>query len=140
MKNKSISSVISLIESGNIIYEKAISNVDNKDIKRSLFDIYALKKCAELKLKSLSKPSKPHKLIPDSYTINARRYCIEAEEERGSANDSLYLEHLSGIEEKTIDDIAILSKQAPELRQKITTIKREVEMCRHKINDLRSME
>lgn len=139
MKNKSISSVINLIESGNIVYEKAISNVANKDLKKSLFDVYALKKCAELKLKSLSRPSEAHTPIPDSYTINARRYCIEAEEEKGSADDNLYLKHLSGIEEKTADDIAILSKQTPELRNKITTIKREIEICRHRINDLRSI-
>ncbi|NOJ26093.1 DUF2383 domain-containing protein [Vibrio coralliilyticus] len=139
MINKSISSVISLIESGNIIYEKAISNIDSNDIRKNLFDIYAIKKCAEFKLKSLSRPSKPHKLIPDSYTINARRHCIEAEEKRGRATDNLYLEHLSGIEEKTFNDIVILSKQAPELRQEITTIKREIERCRHRINNLRPM-
>ncbi|WP_261884193.1 DUF2383 domain-containing protein [Vibrio pelagius] len=140
MSNKNISSIISLIESGNIIYERAISNVDNEDIRESLFDIYAVKKCVELKLKSLSRPSKQHQIIPDSYTINARRCWIEAEEGQGRADNHLYLKHLSGIEEKTIDDIAILSDQVPELRQKITTIQREVEMCRHHLRGLQSMD
>lgn len=140
MSNKNISSIISLIESGNIIYEKAISNMDNEDIRESLFDIYTVKKCIELKLKSLSRPSKQHQLVPDSYTINARRCWIEAEEGQGRADDHLYLKHLSGIEDKTIDDIAILSDQAPELRQKITTILREVEMCRNHIRGLQSID
>ncbi|UTT87291.1 DUF2383 domain-containing protein (plasmid) [Vibrio pelagius] len=140
MSNKNISSIISLIESGNIIYERAISNVDNEDIRESLFDIYAVKKCVELKLKSLSRSSKQHQIIPDSYTINARRCWIEAEEGQGRADNHLYLKHLSGIEEKTIDDIEILSDQVPELRQEISTIQREVETCRHHLRGLQSMD
>ncbi|MEZ8831714.1 DUF2383 domain-containing protein [Vibrio cyclitrophicus] len=140
MRNQSILSIVNLIKSGNIIYEKAISNIRSEKMAKNLFDIYTVKKCAELKLQSLTYYSKIHpEQIPASYTINARERCIEAEDTKGKNNQELYLKHLEGVETKIISDIESLLETNPDLegRRRLKVVKNEMESCRDQIHNMR---
>ncbi|PMM05398.1 DUF2383 domain-containing protein [Vibrio kanaloae] len=140
MSNQNILSIVSLIKSGNIIYERAISNIKSDKMKNNLFDIYTVKKCAELKLRSLTYYAKNQQdEIPASYTINARERCIEAEEKNGTNNEDLYLMHLEGVEKKIISDIESLLTTAPNLegKNKLQKVKNEMENCRDQIHRMR---
>lgn len=140
MSNQNILSIVSLIKSGNIIYERAISNIKSDKTKNNLFDIYTVKKCAELKLRSLTYYAKNQQdEIPASYTINARERCIEAEEKNGTSNEDLYLMHLEGVEKKIISDIESLLTTTPNLegKNKLQKVKNEMENCRDQIHRMR---
>ncbi|MDA0142869.1 DUF2383 domain-containing protein [Vibrio toranzoniae] len=140
MSNQNILSIVSLIKSGNIIYERAISNIKSDKMKNNLFDIYTVKKCAELKLRSLTYYAKNQQdEIPASYTINARERCIEAEEINGTSNEDLYLMHLEGVEKKIISDIESLLTTTPNLegKNKLQKVKNEMENCRDQIHRMR---
>ncbi|MGO2159466.1 DUF2383 domain-containing protein [Vibrio toranzoniae] len=140
MSNQNILSIVSLIKSGNIIYERAISNIKSDKMKNNLFDIYTVKKCAELKLRSLTYYAKNQQdEIPASYTINARERCIEAEEKNGTSNEDLYLMHLEGVEKKIISDIESLLTTTPNLegKNKLQKVKNEMENCRDQIHRMR---
>lgn len=140
MSNQNILSIVSLIKSGNIIYERAISNIKSDKMKNNLFDIYTVKKCAELKLRSLTYYTKNQQdEIPASYTINARERCIEAEEKNGTSNEDLYLMHLEGVEKKIISDIESLLTTTPNLegKNKLQKVKNEMENCRDQIHRMR---
>ncbi|KWT99684.1 hypothetical protein APQ14_15115 [Vibrio toranzoniae] len=140
MSNQNILSIVNLIKSGNIIYERAISNIKSDKMKNNLFDIYTVKKCAELKLRSLTYYAKNQQdEIPASYTINARERCIEAEEKNGTSNEDLYLMHLEGVEKKIISDIESLLTTTPNLegKNKLQKVKNEMENCRDQIHRMR---
>ncbi|MGB1972615.1 MAG: DUF2383 domain-containing protein [Vibrio toranzoniae] len=140
MSNQNILSIVNLIKSGNIIYERAISNIKSDNMKNNLFDIYTVKKCAELKLRSLTYYAKNQQdEIPASYTINARERCIEAEEKNGTSNEDLYLMHLEGVEKKIISDIESLLTTTPNLegKNKLQKVKNEMENCRDQIHRMR---
>ncbi|MCG9559205.1 DUF2383 domain-containing protein [Vibrio kanaloae] len=109
-------------------------------MKNNLFDIYTVKKCAELKLRSLTYYAKNQQdEIPASYTINARERCIEAEEKNGTNNEDLYLMHLEGVEKKIISDIESLLTTTPNLegKNKLQKVKNEMENCRDQIHRMR---
>ncbi|HBV77763.1 MULTISPECIES: DUF2383 domain-containing protein [Vibrio] len=139
MKNNDITSIIELIESGNIIYEKAINNMNDQRLVKTLFDIYSVKMCATMKLRPLFHRSTEFQDdTPVSYTIKARERYIDMMENPHQNQDALYLRQLKGVESKILLDIENLLEQDPqwEGRGKLITVKDEMKRCHKKINKM----
>lgn len=139
MKNQDLEFIINLIESGNTIYEKALSNISNQSLSRELEDIVRIKEYAAMQLRSHLEPEVDvDEEETPSYIIKARELYTDTVKNIAPDKEQMYLKQLQMIEEKTLKEITTVLKHAePGDRQEVLmSVQEELLDCQKRITNI----
>lgn len=139
MQNQDLDFIINLIESGNTIYDKALSNIDNQSLSKELEEIVRIKEYAAMQLKAHLEPeiSEQDEETP-SYAIKAREIYTDTVKNIAPDKEQMYLKQLQMIEEKTLKEITTILRHAePGDRQEVLmSVQEELLDCQKKIANI----